>query len=722
MDDYMKKDIRYSNRGIVLFILIVALLFTSLGAVFAKLKVINIPTENLNNRLEDNIYRVIEDSMKGNYRSSFLNYSVRYVYISNYEETEKHYKDQRQNNDNNLRDLIEETPDYNGDGHIDEFEIEKYRNEFFGTGENTIEESVGEGIYKFEEPIHKIGYASNISGVGSNEDPQSIPIKDKAINVKGVYENGKITFNPSKPYTAEDSNYENLLKTSITQYFKWNLDPQITKVNFNYFIDKSDKGFVRLIEEEKINNNTIYNYLISLVVSWLIVVIFGISSNYKKQREVEFVKGIARIPIEVILVFFMMALFIVFMTGDIGYRIFRSEMSSFYVYIIMFIIASSLGLFSYYIIYAIKSFFNELLSSDIFVNSIIGRISRLLGKTINQWKAGINNMIGDLGKINATRLVGAFILLYLTSFVISAIFGINGFLILMFLIIFPLLFLLFKNVIKSFNKLNQESSEIAKGNYDYKVELEYPYFNTIADNFNTIGDNLNVAIESAVKSERLKSELITNVSHDLKTPLTSIINYSGLLKDENISDEEKIEYTKIINEKSLKLKRLIEDLFEVSKVTSNSIELNLESIDFKALLLQVIGEWEDKLDEKEIKVLTDIKEDNILINIDPNRFYRVLDNVFSNINKYAMDNSRVYLELKEVEDEVILNIKNISKYELNISPDELMERFTRGDRSRNTEGSGLGLSIASSLVEAHGGSFKISIDGDLFKTEIRLNK
>lgn len=722
MDDYMKKDIRYSNRGIVLFILIVALLFTSLGAVFAKLKVINIPTENLNNRLEDNIYRVIEDSMKGNYRSSFLNYSVRYVYISNYEETEKHYKDQRQNNDNNLRDLIEETPDYNGDGHIDEFEIEKYRNEFFGTGENTIEESVGEGIYKFEEPIHKIGYASNISGVGSNEDPQSIPIKDKAINVKGVYENGKITFNPSKPYTAEDSNYENLLKTSITQYFKWNLDPQITKVNFNYFIDKSDKGFVRLIEEEKINNNTIYNYLISLVVSWLIVVIFGISSNYKKQREVEFVKGIARIPIEVILVFFMMALFIVFMTGDIGYRIFRSEMSSFYVYIIMFIIASSLGLFSYYIIYAIKSFFNELLSSDIFVNSIIGRISRLLGKTINQWKAGINNMIGDLGKINATRLVGAFILLYLTSFVISVIFGINGFLILMFLIIFPLLFLLFKNVIKSFNKLNQESSEIAKGNYDYKVELEYPYFNTIADNFNTIGDNLNVAIESAVKSERLKSELITNVSHDLKTPLTSIINYSGLLKDENISDEEKIEYTKIINEKSLKLKRLIEDLFEVSKVTSNSIELNLESIDFKALLLQVIGEWEDKLDEKEIKVLTDIKEDNILINIDPNRFYRVLDNIFSNINKYAMDNSRVYLELGEVEDEVILNIKNISKYELNISPDELMERFTRGDRSRNTEGSGLGLSIASSLVEAHGGSFKISIDGDLFKTEIRLKK
>ena len=227
-------------------------------------------------------------------------------------------------------------------------------------------------------------------------------------------------------------------------------------------------------------------------------------------------------------------------------------------------------------------------------------------------------------------------------------------------------------------------------------------------------------MENAVKSERMKTELITNVSHDLKTPLTSIINYSELLVDDSLNIEDQKSYANIINEKSHKLRVLIENLFEISKVSSQNIELNLEEIDFSQLVEQVIGEWDDKLIEKNISTNLIIPEKPIILNLDGNQTYRVLENVFSNIEKYALENTRVYVDLLKEENGAELIVKNISKYPLNITPDELKERFTRGDASRNTEGSGLGLSIASSLTEIQGGEFKIDIDGDLFKITIKF--
>ena len=277
-------------------------------------------------------------------------------------------------------------------------------------------------------------------------------------------------------------------------------------------------------------------------------------------------------------------------------------------------------------------------------------------------------------------------------------------------------------ILKNINevaKISRESSEIVKGNYKKNIENNGGLYEGIIDNFNNIASNLDLAIEDAVKSERLKTELITNVSHDLKTPLTSIINYSDLLSKENNSEEERKEYARIINEKSNKLKVLIEDLFEVSKATSNNIELNKQELDFNSLVQQSIGEWEDKIAEKNLEIISDLPEDKVMLNIDGQKFSRVLDNLFSNISKYALENSRVYVDLSE-EDGVKLTIKNISKYPLNISADELMERFTRGEKSRTTSGSGLGLSIASSFVRAHGASFEIDIDGDLFKVKIEF--
>ena len=292
-------------------------------------------------------------------------------------------------------------------------------------------------------------------------------------------------------------------------------------------------------------------------------------------------------------------------------------------------------------------------------------------------------------------------------------------------IIFPMIlfgifiyYILLKNI-NEVARINIESSEIVKGNYSHEISRSEGLYEGIVNNFNNIGSNLNVAVEEAIKSEKLKTELITNVSHDLKTPLTSIINYSDLLSKKNNTKDEIEEYSKIINEKSNKLKILIEDLFEVSKAASNNIELNRQELDFNSLVAQSVGEWEDKIAEKNIEIIQNLPQEKVILDIDGQKFSRVLDNLFSNISKYALENSRVYVELKNGEN-IKLTIKNISKYPLNISSEELMERFTRGEKSRTTSGSGLGLSIASSFVRAHGASFDINIDGDLFKVIIEF--
>ncbi len=241
------------------------------------------------------------------------------------------------------------------------------------------------------------------------------------------------------------------------------------------------------------------------------------------------------------------------------------------------------------------------------------------------------------------------------------------------------------------------------------------YVNDIASGFSN-------AINESLKSERLKTELITNVSHDIKTPLTSIINYVDLLKKENIQDEKVKEYIDILDKKSQRLKKLTEDLVEASKVSSGNVKLNLENINIKELFNQTTGEFKDRFEEKNLIIETTIPNDNIKINADSRYLYRIIENLFSNITKYALEGSRVYIDIIEKEKIVDISIKNISKDKLNISSDELMQRFVRGDKSRYTEGSGLGLSIAKSLTELQGGTFDIIIDGDLFKVHIIWSK
>ncbi len=274
---------------------------------------------------------------------------------------------------------------------------------------------------------------------------------------------------------------------------------------------------------------------------------------------------------------------------------------------------------------------------------------------------------------------------------------------------------------KKLQKINEALRNIYEGNPNVKLneeELEGT-LKIMAKYINDIAGGFTNAIEQSLKSERLKTELITNVSHDIKTPLTSIINYVDLLKKEDINNAQIEQYIAVLDKKSQRLKKLIEDLVEASKVSSGNVKLNMEVINLKELLNQTIGEFEDKLEKKNLKIEMDLPSENVLIKADNRYLYRVIENVFSNISKYALEGSRVYIKLEKQKEEVYLEFKNISKDKLNISAEELMQRFVRGDKSRYTEGSGLGLSIAKSLTELQGGKFKIDIDGDLFKVEIK---
>lgn len=283
------------------------------------------------------------------------------------------------------------------------------------------------------------------------------------------------------------------------------------------------------------------------------------------------------------------------------------------------------------------------------------------------------------------------------------------------------------------DKLRKGAKEMAEGNLTQKVDTEkmLSSFKEHGDNLNRIQDGIAIAVDERLKSERLKTELITNVSHDIKTPLTSIISYVDLLEKENVEGEKAKEYIEVLDRQSAKLKKLIQDLIDASKASTGNMPVNMEKLELKVLVDQMIGEYEEKFENRNLRVNAKYCVDDISVMADGKLLWRTFDNIFVNIYKYAQENTRIYIDVdceNEIEEgdcidivkTVRISFKNISKDELNITGDELMERFVRGDSSRNTEGSGLGLSIAKSLVELQGGKMEIVVDGDLFKVVLSL--
>lgn len=274
--------------------------------------------------------------------------------------------------------------------------------------------------------------------------------------------------------------------------------------------------------------------------------------------------------------------------------------------------------------------------------------------------------------------------------------------------------------VKSFNRIKEGVEQIKNGDLHHRIEVDGKgEFNQLAENINRITDGLKKAVDSEIKSERLKTELITNVSHDIRTPLTSIITYVDLLKLEN--DPKMIEeYVDVLDQKSKRLKLLTDDLFEAAKASSGSIPVQLERIDIVSLLTQGIGEMDEKIEASSLDFKLAHPTEKVYVKADGKLLWRSIENLFSNIFKYALPTSRVYIGVEDVGNEILVTFKNISAYELNISVDELMERFKRGDESRSSQGSGLGLSIAESLIHIQNGKFLVQVDGDLFKVMIYL--
>ena len=274
-----------------------------------------------------------------------------------------------------------------------------------------------------------------------------------------------------------------------------------------------------------------------------------------------------------------------------------------------------------------------------------------------------------------------------------------------------------------FKQIKQGIAKVSKGEVDYKIDTENMFFDfkNCATDFNNVGLGLSNAVEEKMKSERFKTELITNVSHDIKTPLTSIINYVDLIKKEEIENEKVKEYLAVLDRQSIRLKKLTDDLIEASKASSGALKVELTPTDIGVLLVQAVGEYQEKMTQNNLELVCNYPSDNVMVLADARHLWRVFDNLMNNIVKYSQENTRVYLNVEKSEKSVVITFKNISKERLNISAEELTKRFVRGDSSRNTSGSGLGLSIAKSLTQLQNAQMEILLDGDLYKVALTFN-
>lgn len=274
------------------------------------------------------------------------------------------------------------------------------------------------------------------------------------------------------------------------------------------------------------------------------------------------------------------------------------------------------------------------------------------------------------------------------------------------------------------DRLKKGGERLANGDLDYKIPIDHMYWDLQqhAKNLNAISDGMAIAVQKQLKSERMKYELLTNVSHDIKTPLTSIINYVDLLHNEPIESKQAQEYIEVLERQSAKLKKLITDLIDVSKATTGNITVHAERTHAGELLRQCVGEYSERMNGQNLETILTVPEDEPSIYADGRLLWRIFDNLLGNIVKYAMPGTRVYIDLESADNRVVISLRNISCERINISSDELMERFVRGDASRATEGSGLGLSIARSLTELMHGRFGLMVDGDLFKIVLDFDK
>lgn len=487
-------------------------------------------------------------------------------------------------------------------------------------------------------------------------------------------------------------------------------------------------------EDNKFEYDKIAGILIFyMFIAFAVIALIALFIPYKKSLEDLIIGKVINIPFEILIILLSFEAASIALAPEILYRtlnnsqiiegfaglgvsenIVKSAISIFNIfYWLILFLAVFVG------VTLIKYIFGKGFIKYIKENTLIGRITRFL---IKKSREGLDNFASidfkEEGNKYILKLVGInFIIVTICCLLwVAGIFAAIVYSIVLFFILRKYLF----ELKDKYSILLNATNKIAEGNLDIEITEDLKIFEAFKEELLKIQRGFKKAVDEEVKSQKMKTDLITNVSHDLKTPLTSIITYIDLLKDENSSEENKKQYIDIINKKAQRLKILIEDLFEMSKVSSNNISLNIMDIDIIQLIKQAEIELQDRINEVGLTVKWNISDDKIVVPLDSQKTFRVFDNLFNNIIKYSMRNSRVYVDINNKDEEVEIILKNISAVEMDFTEEEIVERFQRGDKSRSTEGSGLGLAIAKSFVEAQGGRFKIDLDGDLFKVIIRF--
>lgn len=376
--------------------------------------------------------------------------------------------------------------------------------------------------------------------------------------------------------------------------------------------------------------------------------------------------------------------------------------------------------------YMVKHFVNKKKSEEVeeieswlyhLLNSLDDALCKLLKdvSTIDLSNKGYKQII-FYSLCNLGVLTGIFGVSFIASdirvlFVLIVLYG---------LVCFSIVYRVYRKVQKDYESLSKIILQTACGEHFGEIEEDIGIFDSMKDSLQHLQDDFHTAVEQEVQSQKMKTELITNVSHDLKTPLTSMISYIDLLKDDQLAQEERTKYIHILDTSADRLKHLIENLFEISKANSGNVALERMDIDIIALMKQVEMECDSVYRKKSLTLRYQLQDEKVILSMDSEKTYRVFENLMGNVGKYAMDHTRVYVHVQDFENMVEISIKNMSATELDFDPEDIMERFTRGDKSRNSEGSGLGLAIAKSFTELQNGTMKIVIDGDLFKVILRF--
>lgn len=721
----------YKSKGIIAILVMIAIIVTSALGMCSSYKIIDksAKSKKVNyfneygfaNLIAESSYELYYDSMKENENQSASDFLLD-IKKNITEEADEYSSYIQEALNNNIDQFNRETLGWNNDANL------KYY--YYNTINNKTNTTLNENV-KFENnnidlsEVNKDKYqfyaVVNFDNNG-NVDVSEINGGDKEV-LKSNIECSLIDIR--NEYDISNSDYEE-------GYYNIDIKP-IKNMTFVYAVPKTITSYDNIrwgIENADIS---IYEsmgaggaFIIAGIVA-LIALIFPI----KKAKSTILFRKISKIPFEVWIIIIGLAIAALGpLAGQLIKATLNGDLQVIFVEIIPSLIIPEriiwifnfiIWLLSYsavfFFVLVIKYVFNVGVIDYIKERTIFGMVIMLCVRIIKRTLDEITKV--DLREKNNKLIIkllaiNAVILLIITSIWF---FGIPV-VILYSVILFFIIRKYVDKISEKYSKLREVTSKIAEGNLDVKIEEDLGLFEPFKGDLEKIQCGFKKAVDEEVKSQRMKTDLISNVSHDLKTPLTAIITYADLLKDENLSDEKRKQYIETLDRKAQRLQVLIENLFEVSKATSGNITLNIENIDVVSLMKQTLFELEDKLEEASLLVRKNMPKERVILPLDSQRTFRVFENLIINITKYAMPNTRVFIDIIENEDDVAIIMKNMAAEEITFNVDTIAERFVRGDESRNAEGSGLGLAIAKSFVELQGGTFNISVDGDLFKVKI----